>query len=425
MFDSLFVIDNSGSVIIEKHWKQVLSRRVIDEFVVQVQGYPIQQEAPPVLYIEGYYMLYISRHDLLFVSAVQTEVAPSSVFFFLHQIVELLYDYFGGMSEQILKENFVIVYELLEELVDYGSPYITEPCLLKEMIPPPSLLASMMNAVSIGTQFGTKLPTGYASTVPWRSAGLKYTNNEIFFDVVEELDVIMDRNGKIVAGAIFGDILCTSKLSGMPDLLLTLGNKTAIADGMSSLHPCVRVGRYERDRTLSFVPPDGAFRLMEYNVPIHSQTQLPILVKPTLKWKRSGGKLDISIHPKIPSERMIDQLVITANLPTEVLSIRTNPTIGRCSFDPTSKVFTWTIGKMAANLTTSGLAQFTGYLVTENAVELSKRSKNIVFNVDFRINMHSVSGIRIDSLAVQNEGYTPFKGGRGYTKTGRFQIRTY
>ncbi|KAH9267387.1 hypothetical protein BASA84_000723 [Batrachochytrium salamandrivorans] len=115
MFDSLFVVDNSGSVIIEKHWKQLIPRRVVDEFVVLVQGYPIQQEAPPVLQVENYYMLHINRHGLLFVSAVQTEVAPSSVFFFLHLIVELLSDYFGGISELILKENFVIVYELLEE----------------------------------------------------------------------------------------------------------------------------------------------------------------------------------------------------------------------------------------------------------------------------------------------------------------------
>ncbi|KAJ1332869.1 hypothetical protein BSLG_008496 [Batrachochytrium salamandrivorans] len=400
MFDSLFVVDNSGSVIIEKHWKQLIPRRVVDEFVVLVQGYPIQQEAPPVLQVENYYMLHINRHGLLFVSAVQTEVAPSSVFFFLHLIVELLSDYFGGISELILKENFVIVYELLEELVDYGSPYITEPSLLKEMIPPPSLLSSMMNAVSIGTQFGTKLRTGSISTIPWRSTGLKYTNNEIFFDVIEELDVVIDRTGHIVSGTIFGDIMCISKLSGMPDLLLTLGNKSVIPDSMTSLHPCVRVGRYERDKTLSFVPPDGSFRLMEY-------------------------KLDVSMIPKISGEKIFEKLIISAKLPAETLSVRTDLNMGQCIFEPISKTLTWTIGKLTSGPGVAGAPTLTGHIVTENMTELPKRAQSLVFTVDFRINMYSASGVRIDSLTVQNEGYTPFKGGRGYTKAGRFQIRSY
>ncbi|KAJ1332835.1 hypothetical protein BSLG_008464 [Batrachochytrium salamandrivorans] len=400
MFDSLFVVDNSGSVIIEKHWKQLIPRRVVDEFVVLVQGYPIQQEAPPVLQVENYYMLHINRHGLLFVSAVQTEVAPSSVFFFLHLIVELLSDYFGGISELILKENFVIVYELLEELVDYGSPYITEPSLLKEMIPPPSLLSSMMNAVSIGTQFGTKLRTGSISTIPWRSTGLKYTNNEIFFDVIEELDVVIDRTGNIVSGTIFGDIMCISKLSGMPDLLLTLGNKSVIPDSMTSLHPCVRVGRYERDKTLSFVPPDGSFRLMEY-------------------------KLDVSMIPKISGEKIFEKLIISAKLPAETLSVRTDLNMGQCIFEPISKTLTWTIGKLTSGPGVAGAPTLTGHIVTENMTELPKRAQSLVFTVDFRINMYSASGVRIDSLTVQNEGYTPFKGGRGYTKAGRFQIRSY
>nr|KAJ3420737.1 AP-3 complex subunit mu-2 [Polyrhizophydium stewartii] len=256
MLDSLFIVDSNGCVVIEKHWRQLVPRRIVDELVVAVTsevaaaaaaaaasaaqtaaaaagetngagssaealssgslasvlpadapaaaaaslaGRPADGVLPPITSIEQYKMLYISRFGLLFVAAVSTEAgpttkaSPASIFFFLHQIVELFTDYFVGISEVTLKENFVIVYELLEELVDYGSPYITEPCLLKDMIPPPSLLSTMINAVSIGTQFSSKQPTGTVSTVPWRPTGLKYTNNEIFFDIIEELDVIVDK----------------------------------------------------------------------------------------------------------------------------------------------------------------------------------------------------------------------------------------
>ena len=42
---------------------------------------------------------------------------------------------------------------------------------------------------------GETLPTGQLSTVPWRRAGVKYTNNEAYFDVIEEIDAILDKSG--------------------------------------------------------------------------------------------------------------------------------------------------------------------------------------------------------------------------------------
>jgi len=48
------------------------------------------------------------------------------------------------------------------------------------------------------------LPTGQLSNVPWRRTGVKYTNNEAYFDVVEEIDVIIDKSGSTVFAEIQG-----------------------------------------------------------------------------------------------------------------------------------------------------------------------------------------------------------------------------
>lgn len=48
---------------------------------------------------------------------------------------------------------------------------------------------------------GDQLPTGQLSVVPWRRTGVKYTNNEAYFDVVEEIDAIIDKSGGSPAGA--------------------------------------------------------------------------------------------------------------------------------------------------------------------------------------------------------------------------------
>lgn len=68
-----------------------------------------------------------------------------------------------------------------------------------------------------------------------------------------------------VTWKITGTILCNCSLSGMPylDLILNDGQR-AIED--IGLHPCVKKLRYKRDGILSFVPPDGSFKLAVYMV---------------------------------------------------------------------------------------------------------------------------------------------------------------
>ena len=43
----------------------------------------------------------------------------------LLQIVALFKNYFGGeFSEQSIKSNFVLIYELLDEILDFGYPQV-------------------------------------------------------------------------------------------------------------------------------------------------------------------------------------------------------------------------------------------------------------------------------------------------------------
>lgn len=48
----------------------------------------------------------------------------------------------------VIKDNVVIVYELLEEMLDNGFPLATESNVLKEMIRPPTILRSVVNTLT-------------------------------------------------------------------------------------------------------------------------------------------------------------------------------------------------------------------------------------------------------------------------------------
>ena len=61
-----------------------------------------------------------------------------------------------------------------------------------------------MIGIMIHCSVSETLPTGQLSNVPWRRSGVKYTNNEAYFDVIEEVDAIIDKSGAVVSGEIHG-----------------------------------------------------------------------------------------------------------------------------------------------------------------------------------------------------------------------------
>jgi hypothetical protein len=82
----------------------------------------------------------------------------------------------------------------------------------------------------------------------------------------------MAPSGRILSALASGTIAFTAKMSGIPDLLLSLttpGGQQAIARKIELpvFHPCVRLAKWrERPGELSFIPPDGRFILAGYEV---------------------------------------------------------------------------------------------------------------------------------------------------------------
>lgn len=55
-------------------------------------------------------------------------------FSYLYKLLEVLREYFNELEEESLRDNFVITYELLDEMMDNGYPQVTEWKMLKEYI---------------------------------------------------------------------------------------------------------------------------------------------------------------------------------------------------------------------------------------------------------------------------------------------------
>lgn len=82
-----------------------------------------------------------------------------------------------------------------------------------------------------------------------------------------QVKVGLIRKGNLKSGIIFGQIECLSRLSGMPELILALGaDKQILEEGAFGLHDCITKDNIELNGTISFIPPDGTFMLLDYRL---------------------------------------------------------------------------------------------------------------------------------------------------------------
>ena len=48
--------------------------------------------------------------------------------------MEVFTEYFKELEEESIRDNFVIIYELLDEMMDFGYPQTTESKILQECV---------------------------------------------------------------------------------------------------------------------------------------------------------------------------------------------------------------------------------------------------------------------------------------------------
>ncbi|KAI3817499.1 hypothetical protein L1987_11291 [Smallanthus sonchifolius] len=172
------------------------------------------------------------------------EIASISLSVFKH--------YFEELEEESLRDNFVVVYELLDEMIDSGYPQFTEAKILSEFI----------NTDAYRMEVTQRPPMAVTNAVSWRSEGIRYKKNEAFLDVVESVNILVNSNGQIVRSEVVGALKMRTYLSGMPECKLVLNDRLLLeAQGRSSkgkaidlddikFHQCVRLARFENDRTI-------------------------------------------------------------------------------------------------------------------------------------------------------------------------------
>ncbi|XP_039570855.1 AP-1 complex subunit mu-2-like [Passer montanus] len=371
---ALFILDLKGKPLISRSYKGDVGLGEIENFMGALLQREEEGTLTPVLTHGHVHFLWIKHANLYLVATTKKNGNASLVFSFLYKVVEVFCEYFKELEEESIRDNFVIVYELLDELMDFGFPQTTDSKILQEGLTPgtepvvparPCPQVSANGSVVLSEVVGTIKLKVFLSGMPELRLGL----NEGCAGHKEGLGrgltpgtepVVPARpcpqvnaNGSVVLSEVVGTIKLKVFLSGMPELRLGLNdrvlfeltgrgkNKSVELEDVK-FHQCVRLSRFDNDRTISFIPPDGDFELMSYR--LHTQVKPLIWIESIIE-KFSHSRVEIMVKAKgqFKKQSVASGVEISVPVPSDADSPKFKTTAGSARYLPERNVVVWSI----------------------------------------------------------------------------------
>src|SRR6201996_8291645 len=192
----------------------------------------------------------------------------------------------------------------------------------------------------------------------WRRADIKHRKNEAFVDVIEDVNLLLSATGTVLRADVNGQIVMRAYLSGTPECKfglndrLTLGEDNAApptnsrlgtkatraAAGSVSLedcqfHQCVKLGKFDAERIINFVPPDGEFELMRYRQT--EKINLPFKVQAIVnEVNKTRVDYSIAIRANFGQKLFATNVIIRIPTPLNTARINERVTQGKAKYEP-------------------------------------------------------------------------------------------
>lgn len=420
---ALFLLDVKGRPLIYRDYRGDVSTKHAEKFIQKINELEDAGKLSPIIHDDGVTYIYLLHVNVYLLAVTRDNVNAASVVVFLHRLVDVFKHYFEELEEESIRDNFVVVYELLDEVMDYGYPQFTEARILSEYI---KTDAYRMEVAAV------KPPMAVTNAVSWRSEGIRHKKNEVFLDVVESVNLLVGSSGQVVSSEVVGTLKMRTFLSGMPECKLGLNDKVLFENqGRTNrqkavemedirFHQCVRLARFENDRTISFIPPDGAFDLMSYRL---SQNIKPLIWVECLVERPSRSRTDyvVKARSQFKERSAATNVEIILPLPQDAIVPQSRCSQGSAQYAPEKSAMVWTIKSFPGGKE---------YLLRVNfnlpSVEAEEEihGKMPPIKVKFEIPYFTVSGLQVRYLKViEKSGYQALPWVRYITTAGNYEIR--
>ncbi|XP_028701403.1 AP-4 complex subunit mu-1 isoform X5 [Macaca mulatta] len=327
MISQFFILSSKGDPLIYKDFRGDSGGRDVAElFYRKLTGLP-GDESPVVMHHDGRHFIHIRHSSLYLVVTTSENVSPFSLLELLSRLATLLGDYCGSLGEGTISRNVALVYELLDEVLDYGYVQTTSTEMLRNFIQTEAVVSkpfSLFDLSSVGlfgaeTQQSKVAPSSAASRPVLSSRSDQSQKNEVFLDVVERLSVLIASNGSLLKVDVQGEIRLKSFLPSGSEMRIGLteefcvgkselrGYGPGIRVDEVSFHSSVNLDEFESHRILRLQPPQGELTVMRYQLSDDLPSPLPFRLFPSVQWDRGSGRLQVYLKLRcdLPSKREI------------------------------------------------------------------------------------------------------------------------
>lgn len=110
-------------------------------------------------------------------------------------------------------------------------------------------------------------------------------------------------------------------------------------------HQCVRLSRFESDRTISFIPPDGEFELMSYRL---STPIKPLIWAEASVESHRGSRVEytVKVRGQFKRRSTANNVEIIIPVPDDCDSPRFRTPVGSVVYAPEKSAFVWKIKQL-------------------------------------------------------------------------------
>lgn len=359
MIGGIFMYNHKGEVLISRIFRDDISRSAADAFRVHVI-HARQQVCSPVTSIARTSFFHVKRANIWVCAVARRNLNAAMVFQLLHALINVMQQCFGRVTEDNIKNNFVLIYELLDEVIDYGYAQNTDTAILRTLL----TQAGIRSATKEETTQITNQVTGQ---IGWRREGIKYRRNELFLDIMESVNLLMSPQGQVLSAHVAGKVIMKSYLSGMPECKfgfndkislenrpkttsagddLTAGGNGAIAIDDCQFHQCVRLGQFETDHIIAFIPPNGEFELMRYRTT--KEINLPFRVIPLVR-ELGKTKMDVKVVLKanFKASLFAQKVELRIPTPTNTSGVQVLCVKGRAKYKAAENAIIWKLRRIS------------------------------------------------------------------------------
>jgi len=254
--------------------------------------------------------------------------------------------------------------------------------------------------------------------------------------VIESVNLLVSVDGKRLRADVSGQIMLKVQLSGMPECKFGLNDKltmdkeqrsgarargAGIAIDDCTFHQCVSLAKWDTERTISFIPPDGEFELMKYRTT--QNVEIPFTITPIVtEHSRTRIEIKVAVKSNFKREMFGMNVKILIPCPKNTATTKIYTQSGKAKYNPEVDGIVWKIRRFPGD---------TKYILgaeveLSSSVSLQKRAwSRPPISMQFQVPMFTASGLHVRFLKVleKKQQYQAIKWVRYLTQGGSYQYR--